>query len=478
MRMKTLTVVFLTTFTMTVANPVHSFGETKIVQTIPTLNQEFKLNRFDYTIPCKTNSVMKLGINNNASNSISFLGDKIKGTRNFSRKISPGEGLKIFISGKTYRIRCIPDDFPNILITGTQPFSANSIAISPTIFSQATPLTKSNRYVAVLDKWGTPIFWHQNEGTSPILFDVLFDKYLAWTDSKGSNFPYNLSGSFVLTDFDLKPILTLSNVDQHEILPTSRNTIYLIRYIPRDCVAGIGQECDDLTKFGGTSRATILDNVIEEYDLNGKLLWSWSTKNNIDIAETPSKYYGPSKPGSDTYYDYFHINSIDEDRTHIYISARNTDAIYAIRKSTGRINWKIGGTKVAVSLETPSGFNLSAQHDLRSLPNGDFTVFDNRTGLGEAVRGIKFRIENSEVKILQIISDNRFKGAMCCGSFRELGNGRYLANWGNNSVIAELNSSSRISTTLTFLNGISSYRAVPKNLSWKTLEALKNAMDQ
>ena len=65
-------------------------------------------------------------------------------------------------------------------------------------------------------------------------------------------------------------------------------------------------------------------------------------------------------------------------------SFRNLDAVYKIKKSTGKIVWKLGGTRTPKSLTVkhdPHNYTLGAQHDARLLPDGTLTLFDNRTKL-------------------------------------------------------------------------------------------------
>jgi hypothetical protein len=460
------------------AVPEASSEEKHLVQTIPSLNTSFTLERQDYTFPCNTDSktTIKIMISPGFGTAVSLSNKRILKKMYIDQRFVPGESFKLLINGRPYRFRCLPTDFPDIVVTGAGPFSTNSITISPSIAS-VTPNGKSLNYFSVLDKWGTPVFWYKTQSNAPIFFDVLFNKYLAWTESPGKNWPYSLDGKLTLTDFNLRPVLSVANIDQHEIRTTSRGTVLLIRYIPRDCIAGVGTECEDLTELGGSKKSTILDGVVDEYDLSGKKIWSWTTKNNLKPSETPKKYFGPSTPASDAYYDLFHINSVDADDKNVFISARNTDSLYAINRVSGRVDWKLGGSKTLDSIETSSDFNFSAQHDFRILPDGTFTVFDNRTGTEGPVRGLKFRVDGPKMSVIETISDSRFGNAPCCGSFREIRSGRYLASWGNRSVITEINSDGKPLKTLTFLGGISSYRAIPSTLNSKALEALKSSMD-
>ena len=65
------------------------------------------------------------------------------------------------------------------------------------------------------------------------------------------------------------------------------------------------------------------------------------------------------------------------------VSFRHLDAVYSIDRSTGDINWKLGGTETPESLEVkndPYGdYPLGGQHDARIDRHGNLTVFFGRT---------------------------------------------------------------------------------------------------
>ena len=117
-------------------------------------------------------------------------------------------------------------------------------------------------------------------------------------------------------------------------------------------------------------------------------------------------------------------------------SFRHLDAVYKIEKSTGRIVWKLGGTRTPERLEVgndPHDYTFGAQHDARLLPDGTVTVFDNRTYLRhERPRAVRFRINEQAgtATLVQSITDPAVSRSGCCGSARRLANGDWLIGWG------------------------------------------------
>ena len=72
--------------------------------------------------------------------------------------------------------------------------------------------------------------------------------------------------------------------------------------------------------------------------------------------------------------------------TNCIVSGRHNDAVYGINFDAETVDWKLGGTTTADSL-TIVGDPLGGprrQHDVRVLPNGHITMFDNRTNFTTA----------------------------------------------------------------------------------------------
>jgi hypothetical protein len=131
---------------------------------------------------------------------------------------------------------------------------------------------------------------------------------------------------------------------------------------------------------------------------------------------------------------------MDDDGT-VLFTARHTDAVYAVDPDTGDIVWKLGGTNTPESL-TIVGDALGSprrMHDVQVLPNGNISIFDNRTSLpfaGGAVSGparyVEYDIDtaaNTATMVRQVRRANGdFSGAM--GSARLQPDGGVVLNWG------------------------------------------------
>ena len=155
-----------------------------------------------------------------------------------------------------------------------------------------------------------------------------------------------------------------------------------------------------------------MDSVIEKTDAKGKLLWSWSTKDHLSVADGARWIGLPSVQDKladgRTSWDIFHINSLQEDNTGIVFSARQTDALYRIDKASGEIIWKIGGTQHDYSLtvtgSTAAGIPLAGPYDAQLLKDGTISVYDNGTA-ARAPRVVRFRVTGNNAAMIEQITD-------------------------------------------------------------------------
>src|SRR3954447_1573445 len=122
------------------------------------------------------------------------------------------------------------------------------------------------------------------------------------------------------------------NADLHDFILTPRGTAFLLIYkrVPWD-----------LSPVGGPIDGAVLDGIIQEVDVRtGEVLFEWHSLDHIPI--TDSFVPAPKRAGSR--YDYFHLNSIDEQPDgDLLISARHTSGVYLIARDTGDVVWQLGG---------------------------------------------------------------------------------------------------------------------------------------
>jgi hypothetical protein len=362
-----------------------------------------------------------------------------------------------------YHVRCLPSNFP------TYTFTRNG-SVSPKYFSVDrgfVPLAE--RYGMIFNNRGVPIWWYHAPTWAS---RVLPSGNALWFDFSSRQFEmHRLDGSLVRT---LDPISD-GDTDPHD-LQLLANGDYLVG-------SKLRQSHVDTSAYGGSSDATVLNAGLQQVSWDGQLAWDWQSQDHIALAETGRFWpwaINHAYQNADAY-DIAHWNSIEPAGDAVIASFRHFDAVYKIRKSTGDVVWKLGGTDTTESLTVegdPRGNTFGAQHDARLLPDGTLTVFDNRTNLGQKrPRAVRFRIDaaSGTATLLQSITDPDVPVSYCCGSARRLPGGDWLVGWGRNNPIGGYRPDGRRTFLLKFGSSWS-YRAEPVPAGAVSAEDLREGM--
>jgi hypothetical protein len=237
------------------------------------------------------------------------------------------------------------------------------------------------------------------------------------------------SGVGVIADTSYRQIAEVRAVgdyanDLHEFQLTSRGTALITVYRPVS---------RDLTAIGGPARATVMDSIVQEVDIRtGQRVFEWHSLGHVGLGESYARV--PATDGDQ--FDYFHVNSIDEERNgDLLISARNTRALYEIDRRTGRVQWRLGGKRSDFAMGP--GADFLGQHDARRLGDGDIALFDN--GFPP--------LPDRESRVIVLRVDQRKKAARLVRSYKHpsaphshsqgseqaLANGNLFAGWGGDS---------------------------------------------
>ncbi|MFV2175982.1 arylsulfotransferase family protein [Actinomadura sp. LOL_016] len=175
------------------------------------------------------------------------------------------------------------------------------------------------------------------------------------------------------------------HVDLHEFQLTDRGTALIIAY---PLVRA------DMRAIGGPRDGHVFDNRVQEIDIRtGRVLFDWSALEHVDIAETVTPLADNADGTDGKPFDPVHVNSVEADGDALLLSARNTSALYRIDRRTGRIRWRLGGTRG--DFELGEGVEFKWQHDARRRPDGTITLFDNAITEAESgpSRGIVLKVD-------------------------------------------------------------------------------------
>ena len=237
-------------------------------------------------------------------------------------------------------------------------------------------------------------------------------------------------GEDEIYDDTYQPVATVTagngyQSDLHEFQLTASGTALVTAYQPVQW---------DTSSMGGAPNGVVIDAIMQEIDVaTGNVLFEW---HSLDHVALTASYADLS-----TQYDYFHINSIDEDAAgNLLISSRGTHTIYQIDRATGDIVWQLGGKD---SDFTGTGTVFNSQHNAKWLTPTTLTIFDNGAGVGKdsepRSRGLVVSLDLSArtATLVQAYSSPSVPQADSQGNVQPLAGGDVFVGWGAEPFVSE-----------------------------------------
>ena len=459
--------------------PVIATQNELLISTDPALIGRFKEGVPDYVSHCKKGQPVKVSVSAPGGHTVSVDGGQARSghfTATVAVKASQAFAIRVSSAGRAfdYHVRCLPRSFPSWRVTRGGTPQVQWYLLSP-----------SGHYAAFFNGGGIPLWWIRTKD-QPFNPTLLPDGNLAWyshlggrigTSHKRTYEEHRLDGSLVRRLTTIGP-----PTDLHEIQQLANGNYLLDTYPKRGGV--------DLRPYGGPRNATVYDAEVQEITPRGQLVWRWSSRGRIDLSETGHRWWRSiiegqkSVPQRERVYDPIHINSIEVDGGTIVVSLRHDDAIYAIEKATGRIQWKLGGTRTPKSLtilgDRPyASTTFGGQHDVRVLPDGTLTVYDNSTYRTRRPRAVRYRIDtaNRTATLLEQVTYSGVEKSRRGGGARKLAGGDWVISWGGGPWVTELSRTGHVVFTMRF-PGLKGYRVDPIPPGVVSAAALRSAMDR
>ncbi|MCB0711487.1 MAG: aryl-sulfate sulfotransferase [Ignavibacteriae bacterium] len=341
----------------------------------------------------------------------------------------------------------VPDDYPKFDLTLADGQGEGDIFIAPISFSgRGTP------YLLILDSKGDPVFYRRlpfsvldfkkqptgelsyfNSGSGEyVVLDSTYNTVNTWkmkngylTDGHGLQlFP---DGHALMMSYDAQP------VDMSQIVPN------------------------------GDPNAIVTGLVIQELDASKNVLFEWRSWDHFKITDAVGAISLTTHE-----IDYVHANALERDRDgHILLSSRHMDEITKINRQNGEIIWRLGGENNQFTF-TNDTIPFTHQHDIRRLPNGNITLFDNGNNHSPLFsRAVEYQLDEAN-KTARLVwrypmGDERYSFAM--GSVQRLPNGNSMIGWGfpfagdRKIVATEVNADGKIVFEIMMDTAIVSYRA-------------------
>jgi hypothetical protein len=437
-----------------------------------SLFPRFGPNAHDYTVRCKNRPVTVKG--HAVGGWEMAIGNHPYMSGDFSAAVRVKVGQEFLISARKagdpsvehFYARCLPGNFPRYSFTRFRG-GASSDFFSVDQFYVYRHST--GQYAAIFDQRGAPVWWYHTPAWDT---RVLSNRKVLWFDRSSSPGRWGIHG------LDGHVVRTLNTVGRaanpHDMQPLANGNFLGGVYAPQHHV--------DTRAYGGSRDADVINAELQEVNTQGRLTWDWRSQDHIALAETGRRWPWIVQHGRASGYDILHWNSIEPSGDSVIASFRHLDAVYKIRRSTGAVVWKLGGTKTPQRLKVKGdrhSYPLGAQHDARLQPDGTLTVFDNRTNQTDTQpRAVRFRIDEDAgtATLVQSITDPSIRNSHCCGSARRLEDGSWLIDWGLDNPIGSYTRTGKRIFLMSFENNFS-YRAEPVPSGAVTAATLRSAMD-
>jgi hypothetical protein len=164
--------------------------------------------------------------------------------------------------------------------------------------------------------------------------------------------------------------------------------------------------------------------------------WEWHSLDHVAASESQVETPHDSVP-----WDYFHLNSIDrEPGGDLLIDARSTWAAYQLQRGSGKILWRLGGSKS--SFKMGPGTKMAWQHDGRLLADGKLTFFDDGANppIHSQSRGLRMMLD-FKTHTARLLSSYTHANppllATSQGNMQTLPSGNSLVGYGGIPAISE-----------------------------------------
>lgn len=310
-----------------------------------------------------------------------------------------------------------PSDYPSYHITALDDPADGYVFVAPFPLAGANP--GSRPYLMILDNNGSPLFYRRLSG-SGLDFKVQATGSLSYFDN------HQNAQNYVELDSAYREVdrWTMGNgygTDLHELILLPDGHALMMSYDnqPVDMSAVVP---------GGRADAIVVGMVIQEQDADHNVVFEWRSWDHFEITDASDLVDLTAD-----YIDYVHGNAIERDVDgNLLVSSRHMDEITKIDRQTGEIIWRMGGKRNEFTfVDDTLGFRH--QHDIRRLPNGNITLFDNGNGRHpQHSRAVEYSIDegNKSVNLVwqHAPADGRYSVAM--GNAQRLPNGNTMIGWG------------------------------------------------
>jgi hypothetical protein len=306
----------------------------------------------------------------------------------------------------------VPQDIPHFTLSRISS-DAEDIFVAPFYWTESTV----GSYLLILNTRGQLIYYQSVAGALDAWdFKQQPNGLLSYYSQKDSIF-YIMDSHYQVVDTYQAGNGYAADLHDLQILPNG-NALLMI----------YDAETIDMRRvvWGGKADATVTGLVIQELDPSRNVIFEWRSWDHFSFGDS-------SAPLTDQKIDLVHGNALSlATDGNLLLSSRALNEITKIDIQTGDVIWRLGGR--ANMFTFVNGQPFAYQHDVRQLPNGDITIFDNHgTPQSPAPsQGIEYKLDETNKTAAQVwsFSPARPVFATYMGNTQRLPNGNTLLSWG------------------------------------------------
>lgn len=344
-----------------------------------------------------------------------------------------------------------PQDIPHYTVTTSTPESGEGyIFVAPFYWTKST----LGSYLLILNNQGQMVYY-QSMAAAKNAFDfkVQPDGRLSYFDQDDSTF-YLMDSHYQVVDTYQAKNGYVADLHDLQILPNGN--ALLMAY---------DDETVDMSQVvpGGKSDATVTGLIIQELDPSKNVIFEWRSWDHVSFLDSTADLTQDS-------IDLVHGNALAlANDGNLLLSSRNLSEVTKIDLQTGEVIWRLGGK--ANMFEFVNGQPFAFQHDIRQLPDGNLTIFDNQGTPQDpaASHAIEYRLDETNNTATQVweFTHEPPVFATFMGDTQRLPNGNTFVDWGAPSTdkafayvtMTEVNPEDQVVFELTFDHPYVSYRA-------------------
>jgi len=202
--------------------------------------------------------------------------------------------------------------------------------------------------------------------------------------------------------------------------------------------------------YAGIDSINWFSDVILIWNEDGDEIWNWSTREHYSFEDVDTNFVemliGNIDPIENAEFDWTHANSLyfDEIDSTIMICSRHLSRISKIDYPSGEIIWNLGKDLPSNDPVFGQNIDISGQHAIRKLDNGNFMVYDNGNFKDpELSRGLEIHINEDDTLLAEIIWEYVLTDSLFTykhGDCDRLNNGNSLITAGQKETLVEVDS--------------------------------------